>query len=201
MGYTWTNSSWQRMEGMKKQEMLFSKLIRVIPNFHNGDGYGGNAYGRNNHGDGNSISRRQMGVGNFTSHNKTFEYIPYDDYGDYNGVNASYDYCENSLYDCYKGYHDGLDCEFSPTCLHHNINKRKETYHGVRRPRRVCWMKTILMLWKFVNDVPCIALFNASTSNVAHLLWLFEGMDSRMNLFKERGYDMTQDENENVEIF
>ncbi|KAI5650507.1 hypothetical protein M9H77_36512 [Catharanthus roseus] len=29
-----------------------------------------------------------------------------------------------------------LDLEFSPTCLNHNINERKETYHGVPRPRQ-----------------------------------------------------------------
>ncbi|KAI5664041.1 hypothetical protein M9H77_23364 [Catharanthus roseus] len=32
--------------------------------------------------------------------------------------------------------------EFFPTCMHHNINERKEAYHGVRRPRRECWRKT-----------------------------------------------------------
>ncbi|KAI5653975.1 hypothetical protein M9H77_31162 [Catharanthus roseus] len=42
--------------------------------------------------------------------------------------------------------------EFSPTCLLHNINKRKETYYGVRRPRRKRWRKTNLMLWRFNNE-------------------------------------------------
>ncbi|KAI5658117.1 hypothetical protein M9H77_26910 [Catharanthus roseus] len=42
--------------------------------------------------------------------------------------------------------------EFSPTCLHHNINEKKETYHGVLRPRQKCWRKTNLMLWRFDNE-------------------------------------------------
>ncbi|KAI5671785.1 hypothetical protein M9H77_12149 [Catharanthus roseus] len=43
---------------------------------------------------------------------------------------------------------------------------RKETYHGVRRPRRKCWRKTYLMLWRFDNEfffklisfLPCVFL-------------------------------------------
>ncbi|KAI5661923.1 hypothetical protein M9H77_21246 [Catharanthus roseus] len=42
--------------------------------------------------------------------------------------------------------------EFFPTCLHHNINERKEIYHGVRRPRRKHRRKIILMLRRFVNE-------------------------------------------------
>ncbi|KAI5667707.1 hypothetical protein M9H77_17560 [Catharanthus roseus] len=55
--------------------------------------------------------------------------------------------------------------EFSPTCLHHNINERKEMYHGVRRLRQK-WRKTNLMLWRFDNEfffkpfslLPCVFL-------------------------------------------
>ncbi|KAI5653741.1 hypothetical protein M9H77_30928 [Catharanthus roseus] len=49
----------------------------------------------------------------------------------------------------------GFALEFdrnSPTSLHHNINKRKETYHAVRRQRQKCWRKTNLMLWRFDNE-------------------------------------------------
>ncbi|KAI5652872.1 hypothetical protein M9H77_30059 [Catharanthus roseus] len=56
--------------------------------------------------------------------------------------------------------------EFSPTYLYHNINGRKEIYHiGVRRPRRKCWRKTNIMLWRFDNEfffkpiplLPCVS--------------------------------------------
>ncbi|KAI5652284.1 hypothetical protein M9H77_29471 [Catharanthus roseus] len=56
--------------------------------------------------------------------------------------------------------------EFSPTCLHHNINERKEAYHGVQREKRKCWRNTNLMLWGFDNELffkpfpllPCVFL-------------------------------------------
>ncbi|KAI5654020.1 hypothetical protein M9H77_31207 [Catharanthus roseus] len=56
--------------------------------------------------------------------------------------------------------------ESSPTCLNHNINKRKETYHGVRRPRQKYWRKTNLILWRFdkefffkpISLLPCVFL-------------------------------------------
>ncbi|KAI5681193.1 hypothetical protein M9H77_02420 [Catharanthus roseus] len=51
-----------------------------------------------------------------------------------------------------KGRWTTTHMEFSPTCLHPKINERKETYHGVQRPRRKHWRKTILMLWRFVNE-------------------------------------------------
>ncbi|KAI5663461.1 hypothetical protein M9H77_22784 [Catharanthus roseus] len=52
------------------------------------------------------------------------------------------------------------------TCLHHNINEKEETYHGVRMPMRRCWRKTNLMLWRFDNEfffkpissLPCVFL-------------------------------------------
>ncbi|KAI5662946.1 hypothetical protein M9H77_22269 [Catharanthus roseus] len=46
------------------------------------------------------------------------------------------------------------------------LNIRKETYHRVQRPRRKCWRRTNLMLWRFDNEfffksislLPCIFL-------------------------------------------
>ncbi|KAI5667010.1 hypothetical protein M9H77_16863 [Catharanthus roseus] len=174
------------MEAMGRQEMAYSKLARAMPNFYKEIDYGGDSYGGSNHRGGNLTHRREMGIGNFSSHAKIFFYhIRYDDWegggGGYEGVNDTYDYYENSPYDYYKGYHDSYDdghqsCgigEFSIPCLHHNINERKETYHGVRRPS--------------FGNVHNIASCNASKCNIAHFLWLFEGVDSIMNPLKRRG--------------
>ncbi|KAI5653555.1 hypothetical protein M9H77_30742 [Catharanthus roseus] len=165
MRYTWTNSSWQRMEAIGRQEMAYSKLTRPRSNCYKDGDYGGSAYGRSHHRDGNYTHRSQMGIGKFPSRAKTFDHIPYNNYGAYEGINYTYDYCENSPYEVCKGYH--CSHEFSPTCLNYNINEQKEIYHGVRRPS--------------------IASLNASSSNVVRLLWLFEALDSRTNPFKERG--------------
>ncbi|KAI5675996.1 hypothetical protein M9H77_06946 [Catharanthus roseus] len=50
-----------------------------------------------------------MEIGNFSSHAKTFDNIPYNYYGGYEGANDTYNYCENSPYGYYKGYHDSYD--------------------------------------------------------------------------------------------
>ncbi|KAI5669181.1 hypothetical protein M9H77_19034 [Catharanthus roseus] len=118
MKYTWSNSSWQRMEVMRKQKDYQSKFARDIRNFYHGGGSGVNAYGRSNHRYGNFISRghdgyrnftlkRHNGVGNFSSNAKSYRHISYDDYGGYERVNAKY--VEHSPYGCYKRSHDCYD--------------------------------------------------------------------------------------------
>ncbi|KAI5676064.1 hypothetical protein M9H77_07014 [Catharanthus roseus] len=89
--------------------MAYSKLAREMSNFRKYGDYGGNAYSGSNHIDGNFTPRRQMGIGNFSSYTKTFDNIPHDDYGGYEGVSDIYDYCKNSPYDYYKGYHYRYD--------------------------------------------------------------------------------------------
>ncbi|KAI5666954.1 hypothetical protein M9H77_16807 [Catharanthus roseus] len=90
--------------------MAYSKLARTRPNFYKDSDYDENAYGGSNHRDGNFTHRRQIEIGNFSSHAKTFDLIPYDDYRGYDaGVNDTYDYCENNPYDYYKGNHDCYD--------------------------------------------------------------------------------------------
>ncbi|KAI5672485.1 hypothetical protein M9H77_12849 [Catharanthus roseus] len=64
-----------------------------------------------------------------------------------------------------------------------------------------CAVLMFFMLGLRESHLIIIASFNASASNVACLLWLFEGLDPMKNPFKERGYGMTQDEHENMEIF
>ncbi|KAI5653953.1 hypothetical protein M9H77_31140 [Catharanthus roseus] len=49
-----------------------------------------------------------------------------------------------------------------------------------------------LLSLECLDNFPSIVPLNASISNVARLLLLFEGMDSRMNPFKEGVDDMTQ---------
>ncbi|KAI5672143.1 hypothetical protein M9H77_12507 [Catharanthus roseus] len=64
--------------------------------FHHGGGHGFNAYGGNNHGNGDFTSRRHNSAGNFSSYAKSFEHTSYDDYGGCRSVNAKYDYYEHS---------------------------------------------------------------------------------------------------------
>ncbi|KAI5652566.1 hypothetical protein M9H77_29753 [Catharanthus roseus] len=101
MEYTWSNSSWKRKEGMRKQEDYQSKLARNMLNFYHGGDNGVNAYGINNHRDGNFISRGHdgrgkfnpkicKGVGNVSSYAKSYRHTSCDDYGGYEGVNAKY---------------------------------------------------------------------------------------------------------------
>ncbi|KAI5672270.1 hypothetical protein M9H77_12634 [Catharanthus roseus] len=71
-------------------------------NFHHGGGNGFNAYGGNNHGNGNFTPRRHVGVCNFSSYAKSFEHTSYDDYGGYGRNNTRYDNYEHSPYDCYE---------------------------------------------------------------------------------------------------
>ncbi|KAI5667825.1 hypothetical protein M9H77_17678 [Catharanthus roseus] len=73
--------------------MAYSKLGRASSNCYKDGGYDRNAYGGSHHRDGNLTHRSQMGIGNFFSRAKTFDHIPYDDYGVYEGINDAYDYC------------------------------------------------------------------------------------------------------------
>ncbi|KAI5682213.1 hypothetical protein M9H77_03441 [Catharanthus roseus] len=73
--------------------------------FHHGGGNGFNVYGGNNHGNGNSTSKRHNGVGNFSSYAKSYGHTSYDDYGGYDRDHVKYYDYEHSPYDCYKGYH------------------------------------------------------------------------------------------------
>ncbi|KAI5672337.1 hypothetical protein M9H77_12701 [Catharanthus roseus] len=57
-----------------------------------------------------------------------------------------------------------------------------------------------LLSLKCLGNFHSVVPFNASISNVAHLLWLLEGMDSRMNPFKGEVDDMTQDAQETIEL-
>ncbi|KAI5681585.1 hypothetical protein M9H77_02813 [Catharanthus roseus] len=97
MGYTWGNSSWQRMEAIGRQKMAYSKLARARFNCYKNEDFGGNAYRGSHHRDGHFTHRSQMGIGNCSSRAKTFDHIPYDDC------------CENSPYDVHKGYHGSHD--------------------------------------------------------------------------------------------
>ncbi|KAI5678832.1 hypothetical protein M9H77_09782 [Catharanthus roseus] len=69
------------MEEKSKQEIYQSKFARDIHNFHHGGGNGFNAYGGNNHGNGDFISTRHNGVINFSSYAKSFEHTSYYNYG------------------------------------------------------------------------------------------------------------------------
>ncbi|KAI5675939.1 hypothetical protein M9H77_06889 [Catharanthus roseus] len=88
------------MERKRKQENYQSKLTRATHNFHHAGGNGLNAYGRNNHGNGDLISKRHAGISTFSSYAKSYGHISYDDYGGYDRNNAKYDYYEHSPYDC-----------------------------------------------------------------------------------------------------
>ncbi|KAI5666719.1 hypothetical protein M9H77_16572 [Catharanthus roseus] len=66
MEYHWSNSSWQKMEGMRKQEDYQSRLARYMHNCYHSGGNGVNAYDGGNHGHENFISRGHNGYGNFT---------------------------------------------------------------------------------------------------------------------------------------
>ncbi|KAI5667701.1 hypothetical protein M9H77_17554 [Catharanthus roseus] len=78
----------------------------------------------------------EMGIGNFSSHAKTFDHIPYDDYWGYVGVNDAYDYCENSPCDYYKGYHDSYG-DGDQSCGIEDKGKRMEkefsNFYGDKR--------------------------------------------------------------------
>ncbi|KAI5681764.1 hypothetical protein M9H77_02992 [Catharanthus roseus] len=77
MEYNW---SWKMMDTKSKHENYQYKLARYIHNFHHGGGNGFNAYGGNNHGNGNFTPRRQNRVRNFSSYVKYYEHTSYDDY-------------------------------------------------------------------------------------------------------------------------
>ncbi|KAI5676962.1 hypothetical protein M9H77_07912 [Catharanthus roseus] len=66
MEYHWSNSSWQRMEAIRKQEDYQSKLARDMHDYYHGGSNGVNAYDRSNNGHGNFISRGHNGYRNFT---------------------------------------------------------------------------------------------------------------------------------------
>ncbi|KAI5653856.1 hypothetical protein M9H77_31043 [Catharanthus roseus] len=87
---TWTNSSWQRMKAIGRQEMAYSKLARARSNCYKDGGYDGNAYEGSHNRNGHYTYRSQIGIGNFSSRAKTFDHIPYK-------------YCcENCPYDVHK---------------------------------------------------------------------------------------------------
>ncbi|KAI5672867.1 hypothetical protein M9H77_13231 [Catharanthus roseus] len=62
MEYNWSNPSWKRIEVKSKQEDYQSKLAGDKHNFNHGDCNRFNAYGVNNHGNGNFTSRRHVGA-------------------------------------------------------------------------------------------------------------------------------------------
>ncbi|KAI5682208.1 hypothetical protein M9H77_03436 [Catharanthus roseus] len=62
------------------------------------------------------------------------------------------------------------------------------------------FLEYFLMLGDATRDHPCDNSLYDYRENGFHHLVTF-GMDSRMNPFKERGYGMTENEHENVEIF
>ncbi|KAI5649093.1 hypothetical protein M9H77_35098 [Catharanthus roseus] len=62
MEYNLSNPSWKRMEVKSKQEDHHSKFRRDMHNFHHGGGNGFNAYGENNHGNGNFTPQRHAGA-------------------------------------------------------------------------------------------------------------------------------------------
>ncbi|KAI5676004.1 hypothetical protein M9H77_06954 [Catharanthus roseus] len=66
MEYNFSNLSWKRMRAKRKQEDYQSKLARDMHNFYHSGGNGFNAYGGNNHGNGNFTSKRHNRVGNFS---------------------------------------------------------------------------------------------------------------------------------------
>ncbi|KAI5681930.1 hypothetical protein M9H77_03158 [Catharanthus roseus] len=51
------------------------------------------------------------------------------------------------------------------------------------------------------GNIHSIVPLNASICNVARLLWLFEGLDSRKNPLKEEADGMTWDRHENIDSF
>ncbi|KAI5650182.1 hypothetical protein M9H77_36187 [Catharanthus roseus] len=83
--------------------MAYYKLARARSNCYKDGDYGGNSYEGSHHRDAHFTHRSQMGIGNFCSCVKTFDQIPYDDYGANEGINDTYDYYEDSPYDVYKG--------------------------------------------------------------------------------------------------
>ncbi|KAI5657124.1 hypothetical protein M9H77_25917 [Catharanthus roseus] len=64
MEYHWSNSLWQRIEAMRKQENYQSKLAKDMYNYYHGLNEV-NAYDGNNHGHGNFNSRGHDSYGNF----------------------------------------------------------------------------------------------------------------------------------------
>ncbi|KAI5649986.1 hypothetical protein M9H77_35991 [Catharanthus roseus] len=164
MEYPQTNSSWQKRDAIRRQYMAYSKLTREKSNFYKDSDYGGNAYSVNTIEMKIFTHRRQMGIGKFFPRAKTFDHMPYDDHRAYEGVIGIYDYCENSPYDIYKGYHGSHDYKMMLLmCLNCKIS--------------------MILIELFYGEI-FIAAFNASSSNVACLLWLFKGLDPRTNPFK-----------------
>ncbi|KAI5657899.1 hypothetical protein M9H77_26692 [Catharanthus roseus] len=80
------------MEAKSKQEDYQSKLARDMHKFYHSGGNGFNAYGGNNHGNGNFTPKRHNRVGNISSYAKSYGHTSYDDYRDYDRNNAKYDY-------------------------------------------------------------------------------------------------------------
>ncbi|KAI5650178.1 hypothetical protein M9H77_36183 [Catharanthus roseus] len=78
MEYTWSNSSRERMEAMRKQEDYQSKLTRDMHNFYHDGGNRVNAYGGINHGSVNFTPKRYIGVANFSLHARSYEHNSYD---------------------------------------------------------------------------------------------------------------------------
>ncbi|KAI5681954.1 hypothetical protein M9H77_03182 [Catharanthus roseus] len=88
------------MEVIDKQEKAYSKFANARSNCYKDGDYAGNAYEGSHHRDGHFTHKSQMGIGNFSSHAKAFDHIPYEEC------------CENSLYDVHKGYHETKSCSF-----------------------------------------------------------------------------------------
>ncbi|KAI5652921.1 hypothetical protein M9H77_30108 [Catharanthus roseus] len=82
------------MKAIGRQEIAYSKLARARSNYYKDGDRGGNAYGGSHRRDGHFTHKSQIGIGNFSSHAKTFDHIHYEDYG------------ENSPYDVQKGYNE-----------------------------------------------------------------------------------------------
>ncbi|KAI5672532.1 hypothetical protein M9H77_12896 [Catharanthus roseus] len=100
MEYHWSNSSWQMMAVMRKQEDYQSKLARDMYSCYHGCGNGVNAYDGSNNRRGNFISnghdgygnfnpKRHNGVSNFSFYAKSYMHTSYADYGGHERVNIN----------------------------------------------------------------------------------------------------------------
>ncbi|KAI5680845.1 hypothetical protein M9H77_02072 [Catharanthus roseus] len=134
-----------------------------------------------------------MGIGNLTSRAKTFDHIPYDDC------------CEKSPYNVHKEYHGSHDYNY-PSC------GREVNYEGLIGENDYAKFGNDGSFYFYLpsKDVSECAFFNECrgfndfenlVTTSSFVCELFEGMDMRLNPFKERRYGMTGDKHENMKIF
>ncbi|KAI5666304.1 hypothetical protein M9H77_16157 [Catharanthus roseus] len=72
------------------------QVFKEKHNFYYGGCYGVNAYDGSDHGHGNFTPRRYDGIGNFSSHAKSYGHTSYDDYVGHKRVNVRNDHYEHS---------------------------------------------------------------------------------------------------------